>query len=137
MIAYLSHSLATGNGDAQVLRHDNIANALAWLEFLVEATPWIVIMPWYPHAIVLRELWRDRMHAGDLEVMARLDALVFVGGIVSRRMEAQRAHAIASAVGVIDLTDLGMYPPRDLHDGIREALAIRARDALDRARRGV
>ncbi len=139
MIAYLSHSLATGNGHghAQIQRHDNIANALAWLEFLIEATPWVVLIPWYPSAILLRELWRERAWHGDLRVIPRFDLFVMTGGVVSDRMKDLAEHAVASRVGVVDLTDLGIYPPHAITDEVRELLRARADEALVYARRSL
>lgn len=133
MIAYLSHSLGTGNGDATVRRHDNIANATLWLEFLYDATPWNVTVPWFANVVALRELWRPRAFAGQLEMLQRSDAIVLTGGVISDHMHEEIEHARSFRIAVIDLTDLGVYPPL-VSDAIRAALLERADRAVAVAR---
>lgn len=133
MIAYLSHSLGTGNGNATVRRHDNIANATLWLEFLYDATPWNVTVPWFANVVALRELWRERAFEGQLEVLRRSDAIVLTGGAISDHMGEEIEHARSYRLAVIDLTDLGVYPPL-VSDAIRVALVDRADRAIAAAR---
>lgn len=129
MIAYLSHSLGASNGDDSIRRQDNISNALAWLAFLTEATSWAITMPWYPNVVALRELHRPIAFASQLRILSRCDAIVLVGGAISAHMQHEADYAKKNRVGVVDLIDLGYYPPHD-PTSAREEIMRRGRDAV-------
>ncbi len=142
VVAYLSHSLGSSNGKDTIHRHDNIANAGEWLQFLVDATSWIVLMPWYPYAIVLRELHRPRAFADQLRVLKRCDVLVLCGGVISPHMRFEITEAKRRQVAIVDLTDFGFHPPEDtaaagavLDQRLEDAVTIAKADTKGRPRR--
>ena len=111
-VAYLSHHLGVVDDGGPESRQDNVFNAIEWYEFLHEVTPWVVVMPWYPSVVALREIFRPRAVAGQLVVLSRCDLLVLVGGVVSDHMRLEVKRAGAERIAVVDLTDLGRSPPR-------------------------
>jgi hypothetical protein len=109
LVAYLAHpvSAPTPEGIAA-----NLANARAWLKWLVDNTPWAISCPWIPYVESLaEESYRERGLADDLAMLGRgHDLVVLVGGRVSTGMAMERDHA-ASRMPVVDLTPIGVAPP--------------------------
>lgn len=133
MIVYLSHSLGSSNGIDTIRRQDNIANTIAWLEFLITHTAWAISVPWLPFVIAeTRELYRPRGFADQMRMLQKgHDAIAHVGGVISPHMVYEQKIARRCRVAVIDLTDLGYRPPLDRNeDEIRELLQARADAAM-------
>lgn len=136
MVVYLSHTLGgdrgggRGEADAYMERGNHSANAYDWLRFLVNETSWALLMPWYTYVVALGELMRPRGFVDQLRILKRCDALVLVGGEVSPHMREEIRVAQVHNVAVIDLTDLGYYPPRNTR--IADLLEERTREAFDK-----
>ena len=112
MIAYLSHSLGTGNGNDTVRRQDNIANALAWYAAITASSTIAIVMPWFQAvACGLSELLRPIAYANQLRVLERCEGFIMAGGVVSSHMTQELTIARRHKLLVIDLTDLGFAPP--------------------------
>lgn len=111
MVVYLSHSLGGETADF-LARGNHAANAHDWLRFLVDVTDWSFLVPWQAYvAASIREIQRPRVIRDQLAFLKRCDAVVFVGGEMSKQMEHERQVALEHGIAVIDLTDLGYYPP--------------------------
>ena len=110
MVVYLSHSLG-GDSLNYEARGNNSANAYDWLRFLCNATDWSITMPWQAYVVALHEIQRPRSIRDQLAILKRCDAIVFVGGEMSKQMEHERRIALEHGIAVIDLIDLGYYPP--------------------------
>ena len=120
VLAYLTHPL----GDRDALdefggfaRQNNIGNAMQWLKFMVMATQWSVVCPWFPYLVALDEtFFGRRAFIDNLEVLTRSDVLVLVGGRNSPHMRqearmAQSRDISGRAIPVLDLLTLGAAPP--------------------------
>lgn len=139
LVAYLAHPV--GAPDRAGI-DATLANARAWLRFLVDTTDLAVSAPWMPYVEALSEdKYRDRGLEDDLAMLERHDAIVLVGGRVSRGMEMERTHAMDLGLPVVDLS-AWRSPPVTAIDDCREALTAiaRCRQQLaaraDRTRRG-
>lgn len=132
LLAYMSHPIGVGNGDDMVHRQDNIANAAAWIRFLVTNTRWAISCPWYPYVVALDgERHRPRGLVDNIASLRRCDLLLQVGGNVSPHMRSERDAAMAFRVPVVDLTDLGYQPPWSMPEGeVIHMLSRRASDAV-------
>lgn len=138
MVVYLSHTLGGAspvNLAEFVARGDHSANAYDWLRFLVDMTDWSIVMPWQAYVIALGELQRPRSFADQLQILKRCDAIVFVGGDLTPHMEHEERVATEHGIAVINLTDLGYYPPNV--DRIATLLDARLDDALERVTRNL
>ena len=139
LLAYLAHPVGMDRTLAeQAIRRDNIANALAWLTWLVDNTRWAVSTPWLPYVQVLSETThRERGIDDNLASLERCDLIVLTGGRVSDGMEAERAHAVEHRIPVVDLTGWGFHAPDAAHtEEARAVLAMRLkRVTFDRPRR--
>lgn len=111
LVAYLSHQIGVGNGNDMVHRQDNIANAAAWVRFLVTSTRWAICCPWYPYVVALDEQHRTRGIVDNIAILERCDILLQCGGRISAHMEVECQQAVERGVTVVDLTDLGYQPP--------------------------
>lgn len=109
IVGYLSHTLGSSNGDDSIRRHDNIANAGRWLNYLVDAVPWIITMPWYPY--VSLNIQRERGFADQLRFIRVCNVLLLCGDIISSHMEYEIERAERYHVAIVDLTDFGYLPP--------------------------
>lgn len=111
LVAYLAHPVSAPD---QAGVDVNLANARAWLRWLVENTPWAVSAPWMPYVETLDEpTHRARGLADDLAMLERHDLIVLVGGRVSAGMALERGHAVKRGLRVLDLTRMGASPPED------------------------
>lgn len=141
-VAYLAHPVGAGESIEDLeRRQNNIANTLAWLQFLVDVTSWSISVPWLPYVMRLDEgTYRARGIEDDLAGLERCDILVGVGGRWSDGMTSERARAVELGLPVIDLTSWGFSPPslakgdRDVAE-IRAALGLRAHHASALPRR--
>lgn len=131
-LAYLSHPIGIGNGGDLVHRQDNIANAAAWLRFLVQHTRWAICVPWYPYIVALDgETHKPRGLVDNITVLERCDVLVQVGGQISTHMEFECEQALGRRIPVVNLTDFGFTPPWNTPTPeITKILADRAAAAL-------
>lgn len=137
MICYLSHAIGSSNGHDAVQRHDNIANALAWLEYLTNATNFVVTMPWFANVVALSHMLRDRALQDQTAVLRRCDAIIFVGESVIGHQLVERRDARTAKLADIDLTDQAFSPPpvESPEDrALRRLITNRATDALARVR---
>ena len=130
IVAYLAHPVGPGSTIAELeARRNNIANALAWMHYLVDTTPWAISVPWLPYVQVLDEgTYRDRGIADDLAGLERCDLCVLTGGRISAGMAAERDAAAAAGLVIIDLTSLGYRPPA--RDDLQSAAVIALRAKL-------
>lgn len=138
IVAYLAHPVGPGTTPEELdARLDNIANALAWLQWLVDHTSWCVCVPWLPYVQRLDEnTYRGRGIDDDLAALERCDILVGVGGRWSEGMTAEREHAKSQGMPIVDLTSYGFAPPKlEIASG-KAVVALRATNAIRaRARR--
>lgn len=113
IVAYLAHPVGPGHTLAELeARRENIANALAWLQYLVDATPWAISVPWLPYVQRLDEsTYRERGIADDLAGLERCDLVILTGGRISQGMAAEANHARELEIPILDLTGLGFAPP--------------------------
>lgn len=108
-IWYMAHPVA---GDVQA----NVQRALRWLAWLRKEEPEAcIIAPWIP-ALLAGEDDNDpaQRERGlrDCELVAELvDAIVLVGGSVSRGMQRELDAVTRNGGAVADLTKLGAEPP--------------------------
>lgn len=112
-VGYLAHPVGPSRtSEEQEARSANIRNALGWLRFLVDHTPWSISAPWLPYVMTLEEeIYRDRGIADDLAGLERCDLVVLCGGRISPGMEAEAAFARKKSIPVVDLTSLGYKAP--------------------------
>ena len=125
------------NGHDTVQRQDNIANALAWLEYLTSATSFVITMPWFANVVALSHMLRDRALKDQTAVLRRCDAIIFVGESVIGHQLVERRDARLAKLADIDLTDQAFKPPfLDTKEDRRLRLLItrRSTEALARAR---
>jgi len=109
IIAYLAHPVSAPD---QAGIDANLANARAWLKFLVDSTSWAVSAPWMPYVEALAEAtYRERGLADDLAMLERHDLIVLVGGRISSGMELERGRAYDCGLRIVDLTSMGASPP--------------------------
>lgn len=138
IVAYLAHPVGAGVRPEDLeRRQNNLANTLAWLQFLVDVTSWAISVPWLPYVQRLDEgTYRARGIADDLACLERCDILVAVGGQWSPGMQAERRAAEEHAIPIVDLTSWGFAPPAivDVAD-LRSMIALRTRIGLARPRR--
>jgi hypothetical protein len=136
IVAYLAHPIGPGKTMVELAnRRDNIANALAWLRWLVDHSTWSISAPWLPYVQVLDEgTYGDRGIADDLAGLERCDLIILTGGRTSAGMAAERDHAKELGMPVVDLTSWGFSPP-STEDNAAAALDLRAKQALARTPR--
>lgn len=141
IVAYLAHPVGSGHAPEDLeRRQNNIANALAWLQFLVDVTGWAVNVPWLPYVQRLDEnTYRARGIADDLACLERCDLLVATGGTWSPGMVAERGAAEEHGLPIVDLTSWGFAPPQIGADvsSVRALVAARTQIALRRRPRRV
>jgi hypothetical protein len=103
LIAYLAHPVSA---PTQAGVDANLANARAWLKFLVNVTPWAISCPWMPYveSLVPEATYRERGLADDMAMVERHDLVILVGGRVSAGMQLERDHAVKHGIRVIDLS---------------------------------
>lgn len=138
LLAYLAHPLGPGSSPEDLARRqDNVAGALAWLQWLVDHTSWAVVAPWLPYVQRLpEETYRERGIEDDLAVLERCDVVVLVGGIVSPGMTKELATAKENGIAHVDLTSWGPTPPTLPIESGRAVVALREYNAFRaRARR--
>ncbi len=111
LLAYLSHPVGPGNGEDTIRRGDNLANAGAWLKFLVLHTKWAVCCPWWAYVANLDESMKPRGMVDNAVHIERADIVVQVGSHVSHHMAIERTHAARNRIPIVDLTELGAVPP--------------------------
>lgn len=135
LIAYLSHPVGPGNGHGMVQKHDNIAKASEWIGYLVEATHWPIVCPWFAYLAALgTELKRPRGLIDQLMILERCDLLVLCGGWISPHMRLEHSRAVKHGIPILDLTDFGEYPPRygtESFDKSTTVVASRAAAAIN------
>ena len=131
LVAYLAHPVSAPD---QAGIDANLANARAWLRWLVDNTDWAVSCPWMPYVETLAEsTYRERGLADDLAMLERHDLIVLVGGRVSSGMAVELTHAIECGIAVADLHQW-VAPPA--WPGIDQAGALLVcRDAARLAKR--
>ena len=111
VVAYLTHPLGPKDMDPSG-RADNVANAIAWIRWIIQNTSWSVNACWLPHIIAIDdELHRPRALVDQMAQMVRCDALVLVGGMVSPHMRVEHEFAKSRGIPIVDLTGLGRHPP--------------------------
>ncbi len=106
-VAYMAHPIGQGEQ-----RPGNIARAMRWHRYLVEATPYAICTPWIPYVLTLEEAThRDRGVADDLEIARRCDRIILVGGKLSDGM--RREEDLFKSLGkpIEDMLHLGAEPP--------------------------
>lgn len=138
IVAYLAHPIGPGSTPEDLdRRQDNIAGALAWLQWLVDHTSWSVNVPWLPYVQRLDEnTYRLRGIEDDLAVLERCDVIVLAGGRVSPGMVDELTHAKTNGIPHVDLTSWGPTPPALPVDSGRAVVALREYNAFRaRARR--
>jgi hypothetical protein len=105
LVAYLAHPVSA---PTQAGIDANLANARAWLKFLVDVTPWAISCPWMPYVECLPDTpgnpYRERGLADDLAMVERHDLVILVGGRVSAGMQMERDHAVKHGIRVVDLS---------------------------------
>jgi hypothetical protein len=138
ILAYLAHPVGPGSTLEELeARRENIANTLAWLQWLVDATKWAICVPWLPYVQRLDEsTYRERGIEDDLACLERCDLVILTGGRISHGMAAEVRHARQFEIPVVDLTSFGFHAPDAAHtlDAIA-ALRMRLRDFVARPRR--
>jgi hypothetical protein len=132
VVAYLTHPLGERDAGQGMDYPDNVAGAMQWLKFLVMATQWAVVCPWFPYLVALDEtFYGRRAFIDNLEVLCRSDVLVLCGGRMSPHMSqelrmAGNAGLIGKAIPVLDLLGLGAAPPWNRLDQARRDIAAKA-----------
>lgn len=128
--AYVCHPVSAFRPDGTydpVGMQANLANARAWLRWLVDNTTWAVSMPWMPYVEELdEETYRERGIADDLALIDGHSLLVLVSDRVSSGMKHERSYAMGQMIPIIDLTSFGCFaPPKpgtDTFDLLRKVL---------------
>lgn len=109
VVAYLAHPVGAPDEEGIAA---NLANARAWLHWLVDHTSLAVSAPWMPYVQTLHEAtYRDRGLADDLAMLGRHDMIVLVGGRISAGMATELDHARSCGLVALDLTRMGVAPP--------------------------
>jgi hypothetical protein len=111
-VVYLTHQL----GDKLEMdvgeRGNNVANACAWVRWLVENTKWSINAAWLTNIMAMDdEFLRPRILMDQLVQLARSDAMIMVGGVISPHMRVEHTIATRRNIPIIDATELGRYPP--------------------------
>jgi hypothetical protein len=133
IVAYLAHPVGPGSTLAELeARRENIANALAWMHYLVDVTPWAISVPWLPYVQVLDEgTYRERGIADDLAGLERCDVCVLTGGRISEGMAKERDAAILAGLPVINLISFGFRPPTRNDIGAMALIGLKVKQAKD------
>lgn len=128
-VAYLTHPLGERDAGDGMAWGDNMANAMQWFRFMVQATRWAISCPWYAYAVAVQDVFfRPRMLVDQVELVGRADLFVMVGGRMSPHMRieliaAQRARP--GGIPVLDLLDLGELAPWDRADRVGQEIRRR------------
>lgn len=121
--AYLDHPLGEGNGQLTINRHDNVANACSWFDFVFRTTRWAITAPWFAYVMASDDpALRPRAHVAQRILLERQDILIQCGGEISPHMRLNRELALRSGISVVDLTAYGRHVPTDRTD--RRALEL-------------
>jgi hypothetical protein len=108
-VVYIAHPL----GDDPHKRQSNRASAAQWCAWAAEHCGVCPVAMW----IVLSGIWyestkyRNLGLALDKVLIARCDEVWLVGGTISPGMREEELAAKELSIPVINLTDLGLYPP--------------------------
>jgi hypothetical protein len=97
ILAYLAHPVGPGSTLEELeARRENIANTLAWLQWLVDATKWAICVPWLPYVQRLDEsTYRERGIEDDLARRVWLPPLTIdQRGELKGNRAVLRAHAV-------------------------------------------
>lgn len=116
---YLTHPLGPRNGEDVYTRQNNIASAIRWVRFCVEALPWVVNAPWLTFLLaVVDEAHRPRSLIDQYEILFRCEVLTVCGGHISRHMKIDRDRHLRHDKPIMDLNWLGHHAPlfADLND---------------------
>lgn len=120
-VAYMTHPLGDREDDDW---RNNLANAMDWFSFLVQVTRWAISCPWYAYAVAIQDAYhRPRMLVDQVELVARADILVMVGGRMAPHMHIELRGAqrrIGGAVPILDLLHLGYRVPWDAIDRVTQ-----------------
>lgn len=128
-VAYLTHPLGERDAGDGTAWGDNLANAMQWFRFMVQATRWSMSCPWYAYAVAVQDVFhRPRMLVDQVELVGRSDILVMVGGYVSphMRIELVAAQRSKRKIPLLNLNDLGYVPPWDRIDQVGQEIRRRA-----------
>ena len=132
-VAYMTHPLGERDAGEGMAWGDNMANAMSWFRFMVQATRWAICCPWYAYAVAVQDVFfRPRMLVDQVELVGRCDLFVMVGGRVSphMRIELVAAQRTAKPIPVLNLLDLGDSPPWEQIDQVGQEIRRRTA-ALD------
>lgn len=110
MICYLSHPLGCENGNETVQRQDNIYNSGKWFHWLMEGTGWAVNAPWYAYVTFLPRELRPMAFVSQLRILRTCNIAAFTG-IWSPHMNMEKTVCERHNIPMLDLTDLGRFPP--------------------------
>jgi hypothetical protein len=108
-VVYIAHPL----GDNPHKRQSNRAYAAQWCAWAAEHCGVCPVAMW----IVLSGIWHESKKYRNLGLsldkvlLARCDEVWLVGGSISPGMAEEALAAQELSIPVIDLTDLGLYPP--------------------------
>src|SRR4029077_20120898 len=113
LAAYLTHPLGPKYSTEELFRRqNNVANAIAWVKFVLTSTPWSIMAPWIIDLMALdEEIHQSRLLVSQLEQLRRADVLLLLGGMLSPHMRIHQSWAMNRGISVIDATDLGATPP--------------------------
>ena len=111
VVAYLTHPLGPKDAD-QSGRANNVANAVAWVRWIIESTTWAINASWLTHVIAIDdEIHRPRALVDQMAQLVRCDALILVGGWMSPHMRVEHQFAMKRRIPIVDLVSLGYSPP--------------------------
>lgn len=132
LVCYLAHPIGAGDSpEALEGRQDNIANALAWLQWLVDHTPWAIAAPWLPYVQRLDEsTYRPRGLRDNIVMLERCDLIVLCGGTISPGMQAEKEFARDNGLPCVDLTSFGRRPTSVQSENAAAVLTMRVQNAV-------
>lgn len=130
-VAFVSHALGDREDDPQRW-HDNLANAIEWIRFLIETTQWCLAVPWFVYAAAQANgLAAGRRIVDSMTMLERVDVCLLIGGVISPHMRDYDAKvARRYGVPVVDLTSFGVTPPDKTDEDQVQLIRSRVRSAI-------